>query len=70
VVQPAQVTAEKLQQLVSSVALYPDELVAQVLAGCHYPTEIVEREPLAARKFQSQGRPMADAVINNPGILA
>ncbi|TMA80732.1 MAG: DUF3300 domain-containing protein, partial [Deltaproteobacteria bacterium] len=29
-VQPAQVTAEKLQQLVAPIALYPDELVAQV----------------------------------------
>jgi len=32
-VQRASVTAEKLQQLVAPIALYPDELVAQVLAA-------------------------------------
>jgi hypothetical protein len=33
-----------LQQLVAPIALYPDELVAQILAGATYPTQIVEAD--------------------------
>src|SRR4030081_489075 len=35
---------QELQQLVAPIALYPDALVAQVLAASTYPTEIVEAE--------------------------
>jgi hypothetical protein len=34
-------SAKELQQLVAPIALYPDKLVAQVLAGSTYPTQIV-----------------------------
>ena len=54
-VQRAQVTAgEQLQQLVAPIALYPDELVAQVLAAATYPTEIVEANRWLTTKFQPQ----------------
>ena len=33
---------EELQQLVAPIALYPDALVSQILAGATYPTEIVQ----------------------------
>jgi len=35
---PALATPAQLQQLVSPIALYPDSLVAQILAGSTYPT--------------------------------
>jgi hypothetical protein len=35
-------TAEELQELVSPIALYPDTLVAQILAASTYPTQVVE----------------------------
>src|SRR5271165_4346658 len=35
---PALATPAQLQQLVSPIALYPDSLVAQILAGATYPT--------------------------------
>ncbi len=35
-------TKESLEQLVAPVALYPDELLAQVLAASTYPVDIVE----------------------------
>jgi hypothetical protein len=35
---------QELQQLVAPIALYPDALVAQVLAASTYPTEIVEAD--------------------------
>jgi hypothetical protein len=57
-VQPAQVTAEKLQQLVAPIALYPDELVAQVLAAATYPTEIVE-----ANRWLQQNSSLKDAQL-------
>jgi len=39
---PAMASAEELQELVSPIALYPDVLVAQILAGSTYPTQVVE----------------------------
>src|SRR5258708_33780322 len=47
VVAPAQATQlmpEQLQQLVAPVALYPDALVAQILAASTYTVEIVEAD--------------------------
>src|SRR6266576_4383512 len=41
-VQSAQPNPEQLQQLVAPLALYPDELVAEVLAASTYPTEVVQ----------------------------
>ena len=35
---------EQLQQLVAPIALYPEALVAQILAAPTYPTQIVEAE--------------------------
>jgi hypothetical protein len=40
----AQQTPEELQQLVAPIALYPDALVSQILAGATYPGEIVEAD--------------------------
>jgi len=43
--------ADQLDQLVAPIALYPDALVAQILAGSTYPTQVVE----ADRWVQAQG---------------
>ena len=42
--QPAKLTPEQLQELVAPIALYPDALVAQILAASAYPTQIVEAD--------------------------
>src|SRR6202161_29293 len=42
--QAAKQSPEQLQQLVAPIALYPDGLVAQILAAATYPDEIVEAE--------------------------
>jgi Protein of unknown function (DUF3300) len=42
--QAAQQSPEQLQQLVAPIALYPDALIAQILAAATYPSEIVEAE--------------------------
>ncbi len=44
--------------MVAPIALYPDALVAQVLAASTYPTEVVE----ADRWLQSQGNAPADQI--------
>ena len=41
---PAQQSPQELRQLVAPIALYPDALVAQILAASTYPTEIVEAD--------------------------
>src|SRR6266576_3375609 len=61
-VQPAQVTAERLQQLVAPIALYPDELVAQFLAAATYPTEIVEANRWLQENSSLKDAQLADAV--------
>ncbi len=50
--------AEQLEQLVAPIALYPDTLVAQVLAASTYPTQVVE----ADRWRQAQGYASADQI--------
>ena len=41
---PGAATPQDLQELVSPIALYPDVLVAQILAGSTYPTQVVEAD--------------------------
>jgi hypothetical protein len=43
-VQAAQQSANQLQQLVAPIALYPDALVAQILAAATYPDQVVEAD--------------------------
>jgi Protein of unknown function (DUF3300) len=42
--QHAQQTPEQLQQLVAPIALYPDSLVAQILAASTFPEQVVEAD--------------------------
>src|SRR4029077_451384 len=62
VIQPAQMTSEQLQQLVAPIALYPDELVAQILAASTYPTEIVEAERWLQQNSSLKGAQLASEV--------
>ncbi len=55
-------TAEQLQQLVAPIALYPDELVAQILAASTYPTEIVEADRWVQEHSNLKGQALAQAV--------
>src|ERR1700732_977006 len=57
--QPAQISSEHLQQLVAPIALYPDELVAQVLAASTYPTEIVEANRWLQQNSSLKGAQLA-----------
>lgn len=59
--QPVQHLPQELQQLVAPIALYPDALVAQVLAASTYPTEIVE----ADRWMQSHSNLRGEELAKN-----
>ena len=54
----AQLTPEQLQEIVAPIALYPDALVAQILAASAYPTQIVE-----AGRFLQQNPNLKDAAL-------
>jgi uncharacterized membrane protein YgcG len=66
VAQPAAATqrfdAAQLDQLVAPIALYPDELVAQILAASAYPVEIVEAERWMLQNAGLHGEALAQAV--------
>src|SRR5258705_6716534 len=55
-IQSAQPTPEQLQQLVAPIALYPDSVVAQILAAATYPEQVVE----ADRWMQAHGDAKGD----------
>ena len=64
---------KELQQLVAPIALYPDGLVAQVLAASTYPTQIVEAERWMQEHKNLQKQELAKAVneqIWDPSIKA
>ena len=60
--QPAQETRVELQQLVAPIALYPDALVAQILAASTYPTEVVQADRWVQQHSYLQGEQLAAAV--------
>jgi Protein of unknown function (DUF3300) len=55
-------TADQLDQLVAPIALYPDSLVAQVLAASTFPAEIVEADRWVQANPDLKGDDLAKAV--------
>ncbi len=58
----AQPSAEQLQQLVAPIALYPDSLVAQILAASTYPEQVVEADRWVQANPTLKGDQLAQAV--------
>src|SRR5437879_3989503 len=61
-VQAAQETPEQLQQMVAPIALYPDALVAQILAASTYPAEVVEADRWMQQHTDLKGDQLAQEV--------
>ncbi|MGA2810654.1 MAG: DUF3300 domain-containing protein [Candidatus Acidiferrum sp.] len=59
---PPSFSPEQLDQLVARVALYPDSLLAQVLAGATYPNEIPDAARWADQHHYLTGQALADAI--------
>jgi len=55
-------TADQLQQLVAPIALYPDSLVAQILAASTYPEQVVEADRWVQAHPDLKGNDLAQAV--------
>ena len=64
--QPAPETPTQLQQLVAPIALYPDELVAQILAASTYPDQIVEADRWLQQHTNLKGDQLMTAVDQQP----
>ena len=61
-----QQTPEQLQQLVAPIALYPDSLVAQILAASTFPEQVVEADRWLQDQQGLQGQALAQAVDQQP----
>src|SRR5215475_13034112 len=59
-------TPKELQQLVAPIALYPDKLVAQVLAGSTNPTEVVEADRWLQENKNLKGSQLMAEVDKQP----
>src|ERR1700681_407072 len=62
----AQQTPAQLQQLVAPIALYPDALVAQILAGATYPDQIVEADRWLQQHTDLKGAQLGQEVDKQP----
>jgi hypothetical protein len=62
----AQQSPEQLQQLVAPIALYPDSLVAQILAASTFPEQVVEADRWVQANGNLKGSALAQAVDPQP----
>lgn len=65
-VQAAQQTEQQLEQLVAPIALYPDELVAQILAAATYPDQVVQADRWLQANPGLKGDQLAQEVDRQP----
>ena len=59
-------TPEHLQQLVAPIALYPDSLVAQILAASTFPEQVVDADQWVQSHPDLKGEALAQAVDQLP----
>jgi uncharacterized membrane protein YgcG len=62
----AQQSPEQLQQLVAPIALYPDSLVAQILAAATFPEQVVEADRWVQANPSLKGSALGQAVDQQP----
>jgi uncharacterized protein DUF3300 len=60
--QPPSFAPDQLDQLVSRIALYPDALLAQILAAATYPDQIPDAARWADQHHYLTGQALADAI--------
>src|ERR1700761_3158885 len=65
-VQAAPQTPEQLQELVAPIALYPDALVAQILAAATYPDQVVEADRWMEQNPGLKGEQLGKEVDKQP----
>ncbi len=57
---------EQLDSLVAPIALYPDPMLAQVLAASTYPLEIIQLQQWLTKNPKLKDKALADAVAKQP----
>src|SRR4029450_4222709 len=62
----APIPAGQLDSLVAPIALYPDPLLAQILAASTYPLELLQMSQWLARNPALKDKALADAVAQQP----
>src|SRR5215469_2322222 len=64
--QAAPIPPDQLDSLVAPIALYPDQLLAQVLAAATYPLEIIQLQQFLSKNKDLKDKALADAVAKQP----
>src|SRR5215467_14412030 len=64
--QSSTIPPDQLDSLVAPIALYPDPLLAQVLAASTYPVEIIQLQQWLAKNPGLKDRALEDAVSKQP----
>src|SRR6516225_783786 len=64
--QPPKIPNDQLDSLVAPIALYPDELMAQVLAASTYPLEIIQLQQFLDKHKDLKDKGLTDAVMKQP----
>jgi hypothetical protein len=59
-------TADQLYQMVAPIALFPDKLVAQVLAGATYPDQITAADGVVDQNPNLKGASLQTAIAQQP----
>ena len=62
----ALLSPDQLDSLVAPIALYPDPLLAQVLAASTYPLELIQLQQFLAKNKDLKDKALADAVAKQP----
>ena len=62
---PPPLPPQQLDRLVARIALYPDPLLAQILAGATFPDQIPEAARWADQHHYLTGQALADAIRND-----
>ncbi|WP_198947352.1 DUF3300 domain-containing protein, partial [Cellulosimicrobium sp. KWT-B] len=57
---------DQLDSLVAPIALYPDPLLAQVLAASTYPLELIQLQQWMEKNKNLKNKALADAVAKQP----
>lgn len=60
------IPADQLDSLVAPIALYPDEILAQVLVASTYPLEIIQLQQWLARNPDLKDKALTDALMKQP----
>ena len=71
--QAATIPPDQLDSLVAPIALYPDPLLAQVLAASTYPLEIIQLQQFMDKNKNLTGKALTDAVMQqnwDPSVQA